>query len=49
VAHVTDIPGIMAHGDSRESAAKKIQDALSLALESYAEAKEKPPAPRNLP
>ena len=45
VAQVNDMPGIMAHGDSREAAAKEIQEALRLALDSYAQNKEEPPAP----
>jgi predicted RNase H-like HicB family nuclease len=47
VAQVNDMPGIMAHGDSREAAAKGIQEALRMALDSYAENKEEPPAPKN--
>lgn len=41
------MPGVMAHGDSREAAAKEIQDALKLALDSYVETDETPPAPRS--
>jgi len=47
VAQVNEMPGIMAHGDSREAAAKEIQDALTLALETYAQNKEAPPAPKS--
>jgi predicted RNase H-like HicB family nuclease len=47
VAQVNDMPGIMAHGDSREAAAKEIQEALRLALDSYAQNKEEPPAPKS--
>jgi predicted RNase H-like HicB family nuclease len=47
VAQVNDMPGVMAHGDTRESAAREIQEALSLALQTYAETKEMPPIPRN--
>ena len=38
-------PGIMAHGDTREEAAREIQLALDGALESAAESGIKPPAP----
>jgi len=48
VAQVNDMPGIMAHGDSREAAAKEIQEALRLALETYAQDKEEPPAPKSI-
>jgi predicted RNase H-like HicB family nuclease len=48
VAQVNDMPGVMAHGDSREAAAKEIQEALRLALDSYAQNKEEPPAPKSL-
>ena len=34
----------MAYGDSREAAAKEIQEALRLALDSYAQSKEESPA-----
>ncbi len=47
VAQVLDIPGIMAHGDTREEAAREIHAALTLALETYAEAGDSPPAPKN--
>lgn len=47
VAQVNDMPGIMAHGNSREAAAKEIQEALRLALDSYAQNKEEPPAPKS--
>jgi predicted RNase H-like HicB family nuclease len=47
VAQVNDMPGIMAHGDTREAAAREIQEALRLALDSYAENKEEPPAPKS--
>jgi predicted RNase H-like HicB family nuclease len=47
VAQVNDMPGIMAHGDSREAAAREIQEALRLALDSYAENKVEPPAPES--
>jgi len=33
VAQVSDMPGVMAHVDSREAAAKEIQNALRLALD----------------
>jgi predicted RNase H-like HicB family nuclease len=48
VAQVNDMPGIMAHGGSREAAAREIQDALKLALDSYDENNEDPPAPKSL-
>ena len=38
-------PGIMAHGDTREEAAREIQLALDGALESAAESGIRPPAP----
>lgn len=47
VAQVNDMPGIMAHGDSREAAAKEIQEALQLALDSYAQNSAEPPAPKS--
>jgi len=47
IAQVNDMPGIMAHGDSREAAAKEIQEALRLALDSYAQNKEEPPGPKS--
>jgi predicted RNase H-like HicB family nuclease len=47
VAQVKDMPGVMAHGESREEAAKEIQEALHLALETYAEYGEIPPTPKN--
>lgn len=47
VAQANDMPGIMAHGDSREAAAREIQEALRLALETYAQNKEEPPAPKS--
>jgi predicted RNase H-like HicB family nuclease len=48
VAQVNDMPGIMAHGDSREAAAKEIQESLRLALETYAQNNEEPPAPKSI-
>jgi predicted RNase H-like HicB family nuclease len=48
VAQVNDMPGVMAHGDSPEAAAKEIQEALRLALDTYAQNKEEPPAPKSL-
>ena len=47
VAQVLDLPGIMAHGDTREAAAREIQIALQLALETYAEAGEQPLVAKN--
>jgi predicted RNase H-like HicB family nuclease len=48
VAQVNDMPGIMAHGDSLEEAAKEIQEALRLALDTYAQNDEEPPAPKSI-
>jgi predicted RNase H-like HicB family nuclease len=45
VAQVVEWPGIMAHGDTREEAAREIQLALDGALEVAAERGIKPPAP----
>jgi predicted RNase H-like HicB family nuclease len=45
VAQVVEWPGIMAHGDTREDAARQIQFALEGALEVAAEHGVKPPAP----
>jgi len=47
VAQVVDMPGIMAHGETRKDAAHEIQKALDLALEVYAKTGETPPTPRN--
>ena len=47
VAQVLDLPGVMAHGETREAAAREIQSALQAALAVYAEIGEQPPAPRN--
>ena len=47
VAQVLALPGIMAHDESREEAAREIQTALQLALDAYAEVGESPPAPKN--
>jgi predicted RNase H-like HicB family nuclease len=44
VAQVVEWPGIMAHGDTREEAARQIQIALDGALETAAESGIKPPA-----
>ena len=38
---------MLEHGDSREAAAKEIQEALRLAYDSYAQNKEEPPAPKS--
>jgi predicted RNase H-like HicB family nuclease len=48
IAQVNDMPGIMAHGDSLEAAAKEIEEALRLALDTYAQNKEEPPAPKSI-
>jgi predicted RNase H-like HicB family nuclease len=45
VAQVVEWPGIMAHGDTREDAARQIQFALEGALEVAAERGVKPPTP----
>ena len=45
IAQVVEWPGIMAHGDTREEAARQIQLALEGALELAAETGIKPPAP----
>ncbi len=45
VAQVVEWPGIMAHGDTREEAAREIQLALEGALEVAAEEGVQPPAP----
>jgi predicted RNase H-like HicB family nuclease len=47
VAQVTEMPGIMAHGETREEAAREIQAALTLALEVYRDNSEVPPAPKH--
>jgi predicted RNase H-like HicB family nuclease len=47
VAQVLDLPGIMAHGESREAAAREIQAALQNGLEVYIESGMRPPAPKN--
>ena len=45
VAQVVEWPGITAHGDTREEAARQIQLALEGALETAAEGGVTPPAP----
>ena len=45
IAQVVEWPGIMAHGDTREDAARLIQLALEGALEIAAEQGIKPPSP----
>jgi len=45
IAQVVEWPGIMAHGDTREEAARQIQLALEGALETAAESGIKPPSP----
>jgi predicted RNase H-like HicB family nuclease len=47
VAQVLDMPGIMAHGETREEAAREIQTALQLALDSCAEIGKPLPGPKN--
>jgi predicted RNase H-like HicB family nuclease len=45
IAQVVEWPSIMAHGDTREEAAREIQLALEGALAAAAEGGTKPPAP----
>ena len=45
IAQVVEWPGIMAHGDTREEAARQIQLALEGALKTAAESSIKPPSP----
>jgi predicted RNase H-like HicB family nuclease len=45
IAQVVEWPGIMAHGDTREEAARQIQLALEGALEVAADRGLQPPAP----
>ena len=45
IAQVVEWPGIMAHGATREEAAREIQHALEGALEVAAEQRVKPPPP----
>lgn len=45
VAQVVEWPGIMAHGETREEAARQIQLALEGALETAAKSGITPPAP----
>jgi predicted RNase H-like HicB family nuclease len=45
VAQVVEWPGIMAHGDTREEAAREIQLALEGALQIAAESGIEPPSP----
>jgi predicted RNase H-like HicB family nuclease len=45
IAQVVEWPGIMAHGETREEAARQIQLALAGALAVAAEREIKPPAP----
>jgi len=47
VAQVLDMPGIMAHGETREEAAREIQTAMQLALDTYAETGKPLPSPKN--
>jgi len=48
IAQVVEWPDIMAHGDTREEAAREIQDALEGALEFARESGFTPPAPARL-
>ena len=43
IAQVVEWPGLMAHGDTREEAARQIQVALEGALETAAESGIRPP------
>jgi len=45
IAQVVEWPGIMAHGDTREEAAREIQLALEGALQVAEESGVKPPVP----
>jgi predicted RNase H-like HicB family nuclease len=45
IAQVVEWPGIMAHGDTREEAARQIQLAIESALEVATERGIKPPTP----
>jgi predicted RNase H-like HicB family nuclease len=45
IAQIVEWPGIMAHGDTREEAARQIQLALEGALETAAKSGIKPPSP----
>jgi len=45
IAQVVEWPGVMAHGDTREEAAREIQLALEAALEAANESGVKPPTP----
>ena len=45
IAQVVEWPGVMAHGETREEAAREIQVALEGALEIAAESGVTPPAP----
>ena len=45
IAQVVDWSGIMAHGDTREEAAREIQLALEGALQAAAESGVEPPSP----
>ena len=45
IAQVLEWPAIMAHGETREEAARQIQLALEGALETAAETRIKPPTP----
>jgi predicted RNase H-like HicB family nuclease len=47
VAQAPDLPGVMAHGETREEAAREIQAALQAALAVYAEAGEAAPVAKN--
>jgi predicted RNase H-like HicB family nuclease len=49
IAQVVEWPGIMAHGDTREEAARQIQLALEGALQVAAEQGIKPPTPALAP
>ena len=47
IAQIVEWPGIMAHGDTREEAAREIQVALELALDVAQENGIEPPSPRH--
>ena len=46
VAQCVEMPGIMAHGDTRAEAAASIHEAIDFALACAREDKAEPPAPR---
>ena len=49
LAQCLEMPGVMAHGDTRATAAQSIQEAIELALFAYREDREEPPLPLHRP